>query len=226
MWCKCRKTSIAMYLTTTIKTSFNTLSNVKILYILKALSRHRLEFGYLAVKFLADQINIFIEYGYDGAAVVFGDPFLLLHPFAMMVGGAGWCWRLEMFGDVWRCLELFGDVWRCIYKHFYKKCYRLLIRGTSYSTETNNGLIFNYFTTGNAIVDLPGGRNVHPLLLWPHAEGCGQDRLDPSSHHGNYRHWNTQYCRQYIPEWGAFLFLIFILYQLLNVIKFIKIIWK
>ncbi|ESN95918.1 hypothetical protein HELRODRAFT_178835 [Helobdella robusta] len=45
----------------------------------------RWQFGYIAVKFLADQINIFIEYGYDGAAVVFGDPALLLHPFAMMV---------------------------------------------------------------------------------------------------------------------------------------------
>jgi pyrimidine nucleoside transport protein len=44
----------------------------------------RWEYGYIAVKFLADEITKFIEFGYAGAAVVFGDPFLILHPFSFM----------------------------------------------------------------------------------------------------------------------------------------------
>jgi pyrimidine nucleoside transport protein len=44
----------------------------------------RWKYGYIAVKFLSDEIITFIEFGFEGAAVVFGDPFLLFHPFAFM----------------------------------------------------------------------------------------------------------------------------------------------
>ena len=45
----------------------------------------RWKYGYVAIKFLADEINKFIQYGFAGAAAVFGDPFLVFHPFAFMV---------------------------------------------------------------------------------------------------------------------------------------------
>jgi pyrimidine nucleoside transport protein len=41
--------------------------------------------GYEAIRWVSEQISTFIEYGYDGAAAIFGDPFLLLHPFVFMV---------------------------------------------------------------------------------------------------------------------------------------------
>ena len=41
--------------------------------------------GYDAIKFVSDVIIEFIEFAYDGAAAVFGDPFLILHPFVFMV---------------------------------------------------------------------------------------------------------------------------------------------
>jgi len=44
----------------------------------------RWKYGYIAVKFLSDEIIKFILFGFEGAAVVFGDPFLLFHPFAFM----------------------------------------------------------------------------------------------------------------------------------------------
>ncbi|ELU12189.1 hypothetical protein CAPTEDRAFT_123339 [Capitella teleta] len=40
--------------------------------------------GYEAIRWLSEQISTFIEYGYDGAAAIFGDPFLMLHPFVFM----------------------------------------------------------------------------------------------------------------------------------------------
>jgi pyrimidine nucleoside transport protein len=45
----------------------------------------RWKYGYIAIKFLSDEIIKFIEYGFEGAATVFGDPFLVFHPFAFMV---------------------------------------------------------------------------------------------------------------------------------------------
>lgn len=42
------------------------------------------ETGYKIVKFLGDEITIFINYAYDGAATVFGDPWLIFHPFSFM----------------------------------------------------------------------------------------------------------------------------------------------
>jgi len=41
--------------------------------------------GYIAMKFLADQINTFLTYAFEGAALAFGDPFFLLHPLVMAV---------------------------------------------------------------------------------------------------------------------------------------------
>lgn len=45
----------------------------------------RWKYGYTAVKWLADVIQAFIEFGFVGEAAVFGDPFLIFHPFAFMV---------------------------------------------------------------------------------------------------------------------------------------------
>lgn len=45
----------------------------------------RWEYGYIALKFVSDEIVSFIQFGLEGAAVVFGDPFLILHPFVFMV---------------------------------------------------------------------------------------------------------------------------------------------
>ena len=45
----------------------------------------RWPFGYEVIKFMAVQITTFVEYAYDGAATVFGNPFLMFHPFSMMV---------------------------------------------------------------------------------------------------------------------------------------------
>ena len=45
----------------------------------------RWKYGYIAVKFISDEIIKFIMFGFEGAAVVFGDPFLIFHPFAFMV---------------------------------------------------------------------------------------------------------------------------------------------
>ncbi len=41
--------------------------------------------GYSAIKFVAQELNKFLEYSFAGAGLVFGDPFFFLHPFAMMV---------------------------------------------------------------------------------------------------------------------------------------------
>ena len=41
--------------------------------------------GYAFVKWAADTITTFINYAYDGAAVVFGDPWMIFHSFTMMV---------------------------------------------------------------------------------------------------------------------------------------------
>ena len=43
------------------------------------------ETGYQIVKFLGDEITRFINYSYDGAATVYGDPWMIFHPFAFMV---------------------------------------------------------------------------------------------------------------------------------------------
>lgn len=40
--------------------------------------------GYNAVKWLSDQITTFIDYSSEGSTAVFGDPFLILHPFVMV----------------------------------------------------------------------------------------------------------------------------------------------
>lgn len=41
--------------------------------------------GYDAMKFISSQLNTFLLYSLEGAAVVFGDPFLFLHPFIGIV---------------------------------------------------------------------------------------------------------------------------------------------
>ena len=45
----------------------------------------RWRYGYLAVKFIADEINKFLGYSLEGAAAAFGDPFFMMHPLAFMV---------------------------------------------------------------------------------------------------------------------------------------------
>jgi len=55
-----------------------------ILQFLLAIFVLRWEYGYIAVKWLSDAIMTFIYFGFEGAAVVFGDPFLVFHPFAFM----------------------------------------------------------------------------------------------------------------------------------------------
>jgi len=40
--------------------------------------------GYLAVKWLSEQLNTFLFYALEGAGMAFGDPFFLLHPLAFM----------------------------------------------------------------------------------------------------------------------------------------------
>ena len=39
----------------------------------------------MAVEWLADYVTKVINFGYRGAAVIYGDPFMILHPFLMMV---------------------------------------------------------------------------------------------------------------------------------------------
>ena len=46
--------------------------------------------GYTAVRFLADEANKFLAYSLDGAGAVFGDPFFIMHPFAMAVSYIGY----------------------------------------------------------------------------------------------------------------------------------------
>ena len=41
--------------------------------------------GYDAVQWLSDEIMKFIYYSLEGAAVVFGDPMLMLHPYVFVV---------------------------------------------------------------------------------------------------------------------------------------------
>lgn len=41
--------------------------------------------GYDAVKWFSDQIMTFINYSLEGAATVFGDPTMVLHPFVFVV---------------------------------------------------------------------------------------------------------------------------------------------
>ena len=45
----------------------------------------RTTWGFNAVKWLANEITEFINFAMEGAAIVFGDPTLLLHPFAFTV---------------------------------------------------------------------------------------------------------------------------------------------
>ena len=42
------------------------------------------ETGYQVAKFIGEEITIFINYAYDGAATVYGDPWLIFHPFAFL----------------------------------------------------------------------------------------------------------------------------------------------
>ena len=44
------------------------------------------EAGYQAVEWLAGYVATIINFGYQGAAYVYGDPWLLQHAFVMMVG--------------------------------------------------------------------------------------------------------------------------------------------
>ena len=41
--------------------------------------------GYDSVQWLSDEIMKFIYYSLEGAAVVFGDPMLMLHPYVFVV---------------------------------------------------------------------------------------------------------------------------------------------
>ena len=41
--------------------------------------------GYIALKWITDQFNQFLMYSLAGAAMAFGDPMFILHPFLMMV---------------------------------------------------------------------------------------------------------------------------------------------
>lgn len=41
--------------------------------------------GYEAVKWLSEVITKFVNFAYDGAAVTFGDPWMIFHAFAFMV---------------------------------------------------------------------------------------------------------------------------------------------
>lgn len=52
--------------------------------------------GYTAVKFISDWITKFINYALDGAAVVFGDPFMMFHLFAFMVGKQDCFFKLHL----------------------------------------------------------------------------------------------------------------------------------
>ena len=45
----------------------------------------RWDTGYYILKFFGDEITKFFNYAYEGAAVVYGDPWMVFHPFAMMV---------------------------------------------------------------------------------------------------------------------------------------------
>ena len=42
------------------------------------------ETGYQVAKFIGEEITVFINYAYDGAATVYGDPWLIFHPFAFL----------------------------------------------------------------------------------------------------------------------------------------------
>jgi pyrimidine nucleoside transport protein len=44
----------------------------------------RWEYGYIAVKFVSDEITKFLEYAYEGAASIFGDPWMIFHAFVFM----------------------------------------------------------------------------------------------------------------------------------------------
>ncbi len=48
----------------------------------------RWQAGYDAVSWASDQIMKFIYYSLEGAAVTFGDPFLILHAFVFVVSGS------------------------------------------------------------------------------------------------------------------------------------------
>ncbi len=43
------------------------------------------EHGYNAVEWLSGYITKIIAFGFHGAAMIYGDPFMILHPFATMV---------------------------------------------------------------------------------------------------------------------------------------------
>ena len=45
----------------------------------------RWEPGYESVNWLAEWITKFMGFAYDGAAVIFGDPYMVFHAFAFMV---------------------------------------------------------------------------------------------------------------------------------------------
>lgn len=55
-----------------------------ILQLVMAILVLRWDYGYIAIKFISDEIVKFIMYGFEGAAVVFADPFMILHPFVFM----------------------------------------------------------------------------------------------------------------------------------------------
>lgn len=65
----------------------------------------RWTFGYEVIKFISVQVTTFVEYAYDGAATVFGNPTLMFHPFSMMVSNTEF--ELHVFAIIiptWRVI--------------------------------------------------------------------------------------------------------------------------
>ena len=56
--------------------------------------------GYDAVKFISEELNKFLMYSLEGAAVVFGDPSLFLHPFIGIVSFEIYCSVSQQFTNV------------------------------------------------------------------------------------------------------------------------------
>ena len=52
------------------------------------------QYGYTAVEWLSQYVAKIINFGYHGAALIYGDPFMVLHPYVMMVSYV----RIDLLG--------------------------------------------------------------------------------------------------------------------------------
>jgi len=90
--------------------------------------------GYEAVKWLSDYVTKIINFGYRGAAVVYGDPTMVLHPFVMMVREPDLCTIMSicLTGRLHLSLSLSLSLCVCVFLRTYQYDFRSIVYNIIY----------------------------------------------------------------------------------------------